>query len=42
MTVSTTDISVLHSAEVAHLYPQDTFIDYPGLARPLDTSKVND
>jgi hypothetical protein len=39
--VSTTNIPVLHSAEVAHLYPQDVFLDYPGLARPLDTSKVN-
>ena len=25
MTVSTTDIPVLHSAELAHLYPQDVF-----------------
>jgi hypothetical protein len=25
MTVSTTDIPVLHSAEVAHLYPQEVF-----------------
>jgi hypothetical protein len=25
MTVSTTDILVLHSAKVAHLYPQDVF-----------------
>jgi hypothetical protein len=41
MTVSTVDIPVLHSAEVAHLYPQGVFPDYPGLARPLDTSKVN-
>jgi hypothetical protein len=40
MTVSTVDIPVLHSAEVAHLYPQGVFPDYPGLARPLDTSKV--
>jgi hypothetical protein len=27
MTVSTADIPVLHSAEVAHLYPQDVFPD---------------
>jgi hypothetical protein len=41
MTVSIADIPVFHSTEVAHLYPQDVFLDYPGLARPLDTSKVN-
>jgi hypothetical protein len=35
MTVSTTDILVLHSAEVMHLYPQDVFPDYPELVRPL-------
>jgi hypothetical protein len=40
MTMRMTDISVLHYAEVAHLYPQDTFPIKPGLARPLDTSKV--
>jgi hypothetical protein len=33
---------VLHSIEVAHLYPQDVFPMKPGLARPLDTSKAND
>jgi hypothetical protein len=27
MIVSTADILVLHSAEVAHLYPQDVFPD---------------
>jgi hypothetical protein len=41
MTVRMADIPVLHSAEVAHLYPQDVFPVYLGLARPLDTSKVN-
>jgi hypothetical protein len=41
MSVSTTDISVSHSAEVAHFYPQDMFLVYPGLARPLDIPKVN-
>jgi hypothetical protein len=41
MTVSTADIPVLHSVEVAHFYPQDMFPVKPGLARPLDTSKVN-
>jgi hypothetical protein len=41
MAVSMADIPVLHSAEVAHLYPQDVFLVKPGLARPLDTSKVN-
>jgi hypothetical protein len=40
MTMRTTDISVLHYAEVAHLYPQDTFLVKPGLAKPLATSKV--
>jgi hypothetical protein len=25
--VSTTDIPILQSAEVAHLYPQDVFLD---------------
>jgi hypothetical protein len=40
MTVNTADIPVLHSAEVAYLYPQDIFPVKPGLARPLDTSKV--
>jgi hypothetical protein len=41
MTMSTTDIPVLHYAEVAHLYPQDVFSVYPGFTRPLDSSKVN-
>jgi hypothetical protein len=41
MTLSTTDIPVSYSPEVAHLYPQDVFLISPGLARPLDTSKVN-
>jgi hypothetical protein len=41
MTVSTTDIPVLHSAEVARLYPQVVYPVLPGFARPLDTSEVN-
>jgi hypothetical protein len=34
MTVSTTDILVLHSTEVAHLYPQDVL---PILLRGLES-----
>jgi hypothetical protein len=41
MTVSTTDIPVLHYGEVAHLYPQDVFPSQSRLARPLDSFKVN-
>jgi hypothetical protein len=41
LTMSTTDIPVLHSVEVAHIYPQVVFSFKPGLARPLATSKVN-
>jgi len=41
MTVSTASIPVLHSAEVAHLYPQVVYPMSPGFARPLDTSEVN-
>jgi hypothetical protein len=36
MTMSTTDIPVLHYVEVTHLYPQDVFPMKLGLARPLD------
>jgi hypothetical protein len=35
MTVSTTDISVLHSAEVAHLYPQVVIPYLPRVAQTL-------
>jgi hypothetical protein len=34
------DIPVLHSAKVAHLYPQEVFPFYPVFARLLDTPKV--
>jgi hypothetical protein len=36
MTVSTTDISVLHSTEVAHLHPQ---VVIPYLSRVAQTPK---
>jgi hypothetical protein len=42
MTVSMADMSVLHSAEVAHFYPQVVYPFKLGFARPLDTSKMND
>jgi hypothetical protein len=35
MTVSMADISVLHSAEVAHLYPQIVIPDLPRVALTL-------
>jgi hypothetical protein len=35
MIVSTADISVLHSAEVAHLYPQVMLPIYQGKATPI-------
>jgi hypothetical protein len=35
-TVSTTDIPVLHSAEVSHLYPQDVFPLSPRVDRTLE------
>ena len=37
MTVSTANRLVLHSAEVAHLYPQVMFPILPGFAKPLNT-----
>jgi hypothetical protein len=36
MTVSTTDIPVLHSVEVVHLYPQDVIPIYHGVMNPID------
>jgi hypothetical protein len=39
MTVSTTDIPVLHSAEVAHLYPQVMLPIYQGMATPYTSTK---
>jgi hypothetical protein len=41
MTVSTTDISVLHYIEVAHFYPQVVFPFRLGLYGPLNTSKAS-
>jgi hypothetical protein len=41
MTVSMTDIPVLHSADVVHLYPQVVFTFGPGLYEPLNTPKVS-
>jgi hypothetical protein len=38
LTVSTTDIPVLHSAEVAHLYPQVMLPIYHGVVRAPYTS----
>ena len=38
MTVSTANRLVLHSVEVAHLYPQVVFPMLPGFAKPLNTS----
>jgi hypothetical protein len=38
MTVSTTDIPVLHSTEVAHLYPQVMLPIYHGVVRAPYTS----
>jgi hypothetical protein len=35
MTVSTADIPVLNSAEVAHLYPQVMLPIYQGIATPI-------
>jgi hypothetical protein len=35
MTVSTTSILVLHSAEVAHLYPQVMLPIYQGVMNPI-------
>jgi hypothetical protein len=35
MTVSTTDIPILHSAEVAHLYPQVMLPVYQGVMNPI-------
>jgi hypothetical protein len=35
MTMSTTDIPILHSAEVVHLYPQDVFSFLPLVDRTL-------
>jgi hypothetical protein len=41
MTVSLADIPVLHSAEVAHLYPQVMFPFRLKFYGPLNTSKVS-
>jgi hypothetical protein len=41
MPMSTTDIPVLYSAEVARLYPQVVFPFCPGLYGPLNTSFVS-
>jgi hypothetical protein len=38
MTVSTTDIPVLHSAEIAHIYPQVMLPIYHGVVQTLYTS----
>jgi hypothetical protein len=35
LTVSMTDIQVLHSAEVAHIYPQDVFALSPRVDQTL-------
>jgi hypothetical protein len=35
MTVSTADIPVLHSTEVAHLYPQVVLPIYHGVMNPI-------
>jgi hypothetical protein len=35
MTVSTPDIPVLHSAEIAHLYQQVMLPIYQGIATPI-------
>jgi hypothetical protein len=35
MSVSTTDIPVLHSVEVAHLYPQVVLPIYHGVMNPI-------
>jgi hypothetical protein len=39
--VSTTDISVLHSAEVVQLYSQAMYPIWPGLIGHVNTAKVN-
>jgi hypothetical protein len=41
LTVSMTDISVLHSVEVVQLYPQAKYPIYPGLYGPINTVEVN-
>jgi hypothetical protein len=41
LTVSTTDISVLHSTEVAQLYPQAVYPLYHWSAKPVFNSEVN-
>jgi hypothetical protein len=35
MTVSTADIPILHSAEVAHLYPQVVLPIFHGVMNPI-------
>jgi hypothetical protein len=40
MTVSTTDIPLLHSPKVAHLYPQYVFPIKTRLATHLDNPKM--
>jgi hypothetical protein len=39
MTVSTTDIPVLHSVEVTHLYPQVMLPIYQGVMNPIHLYK---
>jgi hypothetical protein len=39
MNVSTADISVLHSEEVAHLYPQVMLPIYQGVMNPYTSTK---
>jgi hypothetical protein len=41
ITVSTTDISVLHSTEVVQLYPQVMYSLKTGFANPIFTCEVN-
>jgi hypothetical protein len=42
MTVSTADIPVLHSAEVAHLYPQVMLPIYQGFMNPIHLYKESE
>jgi hypothetical protein len=42
MTVSTPDIPVLYSAEVAHLYPQVMLPIYQGIATPIHIYQGSD
>jgi hypothetical protein len=42
MTVSTTSISVLHSVEVAHLYPQVMLPICQGVMNPIHLYQVSE